>query len=110
MLSDSAELDAAIRARVAVVTGLTVLGYVVLVYLVFFLTYTPLDIVHVRGVQVRYLVIVAARGRDPRRRSPKLEIAGWHERADRNCRGADLGCRHGHSSVAGPLGTWPSHS
>ena len=38
-------------------TGLTVLGYVVLVYLIFFLTYTPLDIDHVRGVQGRYFVI-----------------------------------------------------
>ena len=52
------QLDAAVRARVAVMTGLTVLGYVVLVYLIFFLTYTPLDIDHVRGVQGRYFVIV----------------------------------------------------
>ena len=51
------QLDAAVRARVAVMTGLTVLGYVVLVYLIFFLTYTPLDIDHVRGVQGRYFVI-----------------------------------------------------
>ena len=51
------QLDAAVRARVAVMTGLTVLGYVVLIYLIFFLTYTPLDIDHVRGVQGRYFVI-----------------------------------------------------
>jgi hypothetical protein len=50
-------LDSALRARVAVVTGLAVLGYVVLVYLIFFLTYTPLNIDHVRGVQGRYFVI-----------------------------------------------------
>jgi hypothetical protein len=30
----------------------------VLVYLIFFLTYTPLDIDHVRGVQGRYFIIV----------------------------------------------------
>ena len=50
-------LDGAVRARVAVITGLTVLGYVVTVYLIFFLTYTPLNIDHVRGVQGRYFVI-----------------------------------------------------
>jgi hypothetical protein len=43
---------------VIVMTGLTVLGYVVLVYLIFFLTYTPLDVDHVRGVQGRYFVVV----------------------------------------------------
>jgi hypothetical protein len=42
-------LDGAVRARVAVITGLAVLGYVVTVYLIFFLTYTPLNIDHVRG-------------------------------------------------------------
>src|SRR6266487_1943698 len=50
-------LDGAVRARVAVITGLAVLGYVVMVYLIFFLPYTPLDIDHVRGVQGRYFVI-----------------------------------------------------
>jgi uncharacterized membrane protein len=50
-------LDGAVRTRVAVITGLTVLGYVVTVYLIFFLTYTPLNIDHVRGVQGRYFVI-----------------------------------------------------
>jgi Predicted membrane protein (DUF2142) len=51
------KLDGATRARVMVITGLTVLGYVGVVYLIFFLTYTPLDIDHVRGVQGRYFVI-----------------------------------------------------
>jgi len=51
------QLDAATRARIAVMAGLTALGYVVLVYLIFFLTYTPLDVDHVRGVQGRYFVI-----------------------------------------------------
>ncbi len=50
-------LDGAVRAHVAVITGLAVLGYVVTVYLIFFLTYTPLNIDHVRGVQGRYFVI-----------------------------------------------------
>jgi uncharacterized membrane protein len=50
-------LDGALRARVAVLTGLAVLAYVVTVYLIFFLTYTPLNVDHVRGVQGRYFVI-----------------------------------------------------
>ena len=50
-------LDGAVRARVAVITGLAVLGYVVTVYLIFFLTYTPLNVDHVRGVQGRYFVM-----------------------------------------------------
>ena len=41
----------------AALTGLAVLTYVVTVYLIFFLTYTPLNIDHVRGVQGRYFVI-----------------------------------------------------
>jgi uncharacterized membrane protein len=50
-------LDGALRARMAVLTGLAVLAYVVTVYLIFFLTYTPLNVDHVRGVQGRYFVI-----------------------------------------------------
>ena len=45
------------RTRVIIITGLTAAGYLVLVYLIFFLTYTPVDIDHVRGVQGRYFVI-----------------------------------------------------
>jgi hypothetical protein len=51
------QLDGATRARVLVMSGLTVLGYITLVYLIFFLTFTPLDIDYVRGVQGRYFVI-----------------------------------------------------
>jgi uncharacterized membrane protein len=51
------QLDGAARARVTVITGLVILGYVVLIYLIFFLVYTPIDIDHVRGVQGRYFVI-----------------------------------------------------
>jgi hypothetical protein len=50
-------LDGTERARVAVITGLAVLAYIVAVYLIFFLTYTPVAIDHVRGVQGRYFVI-----------------------------------------------------
>jgi predicted membrane protein DUF2142 len=50
-------LDGATRARVAVITGLAALSYIVVVYLIFFLTYTPLDSPHVLGVQGRYFVI-----------------------------------------------------
>src|SRR5207244_9506772 len=51
------QLDGAARARVALITGLAVLGYFVLVYLIFFLVYTPIDTDHVRGVEGRYFVI-----------------------------------------------------
>jgi uncharacterized membrane protein len=51
------KLASATRARVTVIAGLTVLSYVTVVYLIFFLTYTPLDVDHVRGVQGRYFVI-----------------------------------------------------
>jgi hypothetical protein len=50
-------LDSATRARVAVMTGLATLSYIVVVYLIFFLTYTPLDSPHVLGVQGRYFVM-----------------------------------------------------
>jgi uncharacterized membrane protein len=53
----SLKLDDAVRARVAIITGVAVLAYVITVYLIFFLTYTPLNIDHVRGVQGRYFVI-----------------------------------------------------
>jgi Predicted membrane protein (DUF2142) len=45
------------RARVAIMTGFGVLSYFVLVYLIFFLTYTPIASPHVLGVQGRYFVI-----------------------------------------------------
>ena len=50
-------LDGVARARVALITGLGVLAYIVMVYLIFFITYTPIDVDHVRGVQGRYFVI-----------------------------------------------------
>jgi uncharacterized membrane protein len=54
------QLDGAARARIAVLSGLVVVSYVVLVYLIFFITYTPIDVDHVRGVLGRYFVIVLA--------------------------------------------------
>jgi uncharacterized membrane protein len=50
-------LDGAVRARVAAISGLAVLAYVVTVYLIFFVVYTPVDIDHIRGVQGRYFVV-----------------------------------------------------
>jgi uncharacterized membrane protein len=50
-------LDQWSRQRVALVAGLVVIEYVVLVYLIFFITYTPIAGDHVRGVQGRYFVI-----------------------------------------------------
>jgi len=46
-----------VLSAVAVLTGLAVLAYVVTVYLIFFLTYTPLNIDHAGGVRGRYFVI-----------------------------------------------------
>jgi uncharacterized membrane protein len=51
------DVGGALRARVAIVTAIGLVGYVITVYLIFFLTYTPLDVDHVRGVQGRYFVI-----------------------------------------------------
>src|SRR3982075_2419224 len=45
------------RSRVAIMTGFAVPSYFVLVYLIFFLTYTPVASPHVVGVQGRYFVI-----------------------------------------------------
>ena len=97
------QLDAAVRARVAVMTGLTVLGYVVLVYLIFFLTYTPLDIDHVRGVQGRYFVIALPAAAIFVAAVLNLKLPDGMCATDRDCRGADLRNRHGRSAVQGPL-------
>jgi uncharacterized membrane protein len=50
-------LDGVVRARVAAISGLAVLAYIVTVYLIFFVVYTPVDIDHIRGVQGRYFVV-----------------------------------------------------
>jgi hypothetical protein len=54
---ETLNLHGGLRARVAITTGVALVGYVILVYLIFFLTYTPVDIDHVRGVQGRYFVV-----------------------------------------------------
>ena len=51
------QLSKADRARVTLISGLVAVGYVTLVYLIFYLIYTPLDVDLVRGVQGRYFVI-----------------------------------------------------
>jgi hypothetical protein len=51
------QLSNADRARVTLISGLVAVGYVTLVYLIFYLIYTPLNVDHVRGVQGRYFVI-----------------------------------------------------
>jgi uncharacterized membrane protein len=50
-------LKPSVRSRVAVISGLAVLGYIITVYLIFFITYTPITVDHVRGVQGRYFVM-----------------------------------------------------
>jgi uncharacterized membrane protein len=51
------QLSTTDRVRVTVISGLAAVGYVTLVYLIFYLIYTPLNVDHVRGVQGRYFVI-----------------------------------------------------
>jgi uncharacterized membrane protein len=52
------ELDAGTRRRVATVAGVTVLGYGVTIFLIFYLAWTPVDAQFVHGVQGRYFTIV----------------------------------------------------
>src|SRR5262245_29700392 len=52
------EFDAQTRFRVAAVAGLTVLGYAVTIFLIFYLAWTPVDAQFVHGVQGRYFTIV----------------------------------------------------
>jgi uncharacterized membrane protein len=58
VLLEKLPLNGSARARVVAITGLATLSYFVLVYLIFFLTYTPLDRDHVIGVQGRYFVVI----------------------------------------------------
>jgi hypothetical protein len=52
------ELDPAARRRAAIVAGLGAVGYFVLVFLIFYLTWTPIDEPKVWGVQGRYFVMM----------------------------------------------------
>jgi uncharacterized membrane protein len=53
-------LERALRYRIATACGLGVAGYIILVYLVFYLTWTPVDAPEIWGVQGRYFVVVLA--------------------------------------------------
>ena len=83
------QLDCATRARVTVITALAVLGYIAVVYLIFFLTYTPPDTDHVRGVQGRYFVIVQNTLSRARRKLAKVKLSksSFPRSCDRECCG-----------------------
>jgi hypothetical protein len=49
-----------LRYRIAAAFGLGVAGYIVFVYLVFYLTWTPVDAAEIWGVQGRYFTVVLA--------------------------------------------------
>ena len=51
-------LDFRTRGRLAAITGFAAVSYIVMVYLIFYLTYTPVASPHVLGVQGRYFIIV----------------------------------------------------
>ena len=53
-------LERALRYRIAAASGLGVAGYIVFVYLVFYLTWTPVDAAEIWGVQGRYFTVVLA--------------------------------------------------
>jgi uncharacterized membrane protein len=53
-------LQRAVRYRIATVSAMAVFGYVIAVYLIFYLTWTPVDEVKIWGVQGRYFVAMLA--------------------------------------------------
>lgn len=53
-------LERALRYRIAAASGLGIAGYIILVYLVFYLTWTPVEAPEIWGVQGRYFVVVLA--------------------------------------------------
>src|SRR6266508_3082292 len=52
------DLDLPTRRRLAAVAGLTVLGYALAVFLIFYLVWTGLELDQIEGVQGRYFVVV----------------------------------------------------
>ena len=50
-------VDAATRRRLAIVSSLTMIGYCLAVFVIFYLVWTPIDGVQVEGVQGRYFVV-----------------------------------------------------
>jgi len=59
-LFGSLPLPRATRYRIAAASMLTVVGYVVAVYLIFYLAWTPANALSIDGVQGRYFVVVLA--------------------------------------------------
>jgi hypothetical protein len=53
-----AELDPPRRRRLAAIAGLTATGYILAVFLIFYLVWTGLDQDQIEGVQGRYFVVV----------------------------------------------------
>lgn len=53
-------LDASVRRRLAAVCAVTALAYVLCVYFIFYLVWTPTNAAEIWGVQGRYLVVVLA--------------------------------------------------
>jgi uncharacterized membrane protein len=58
VLCGTLDLDASMRRRLAVVAALTVVGYSLAIFLIFYLVWTGLDAVQIEGVQGRYFVVV----------------------------------------------------
>jgi uncharacterized membrane protein len=58
VLCGTLDLDASMRRRLAVVAALTVLGYSLAIFLIFYLVWTGLDATEIDGVQGRYFVVV----------------------------------------------------
>jgi uncharacterized membrane protein len=50
-------LDRVVRYRIAAVSALAAIAYVLAVYLIFYLTWTPADAPEIWGVQGRYFVV-----------------------------------------------------
>jgi uncharacterized membrane protein len=52
------DLDRSVRMRIAAVGGLTILGYSVAIFLIFYLAWTPIDAPFIHGIQGRYFTII----------------------------------------------------
>jgi uncharacterized membrane protein len=55
---DRLDVDRWTRARVAIVSALTAIGYWLALYVIFFLIWTEIAMDHVDGVQGRYLIVI----------------------------------------------------
>src|SRR5262245_7938310 len=52
------DLDRSVRMRVAAIGGLTMLGYSLAIFLIFYLAWTPIDAPFIHGIQGRYFTII----------------------------------------------------